>query len=83
MDRKSQQIEAERNYDFFQRKLSEFLDQQEGRYALLRQCNIIGFFDAPGEADAAGYQKFPDGIFSIQQVICEPVHLGLYSNAAD
>ena len=44
---------------------------------------MIGFYDRPGDADADGARRFPDELYSIQQVTDEPVELGLYANAAD
>lgn len=44
--------QAEQNCDFLQSNLREFLAGAEGRYALLRDKALIGFFDAPGKADA-------------------------------
>ncbi len=71
--------EVEHNYDFFQRNMSEYLPKQFGRYALLRHCKIIGFFDNATEAEERG-EQFSDGLYSIQLVDPEPVNLGLYSN---
>jgi hypothetical protein len=37
-------------------------------YALYKSLRLLGYFDTPGEAFAAGLAKFPDGTFSIQEV---------------
>ncbi|MBC7987239.1 MAG: hypothetical protein H7X93_11325 [Sphingomonadaceae bacterium] len=74
--------EVDQNFDYFQRNLTQFLRPHLGRFALLRQRHVVGFFDKPGEANAAGARQFSDGLYSIQQVTDEPVDLGLYSNAA-
>ncbi|HEY0445057.1 MAG TPA: hypothetical protein VGD19_01245 [Allosphingosinicella sp.] len=37
-------------------------------YALYKSLNLLGYFDSPGEAFAAGISQFPDGAFSIQEV---------------
>jgi hypothetical protein len=73
--------EVDANFDFFQRRLSEYLDYEAGKFALLRHRAVVGFYTDPGAADEAGHRKFPDGLYSIQEVTAEPVHLGLYSNA--
>ncbi|WP_420606821.1 hypothetical protein [Novosphingopyxis sp.] len=82
MDRDVQRTEVDRNYDFFSRNLARFLPAHEGEYALLRHQEIVSFFSNAGDAYAQGAKQFRDGIFSIQEVDPEPVHLGLYSNAS-
>lgn len=74
-------IEVDRNYDWFQRNLSLFLDAHRDRYALLKSASVVEFFDAPGEAYRGGLSRYPDRIFSIQQVTDEPVELGFMSIA--
>lgn len=37
-------------------------------YALYKSLRLLGYFDSPGEAFAAGISQFPDGAFSIQEV---------------
>jgi hypothetical protein len=71
--------EVERNYDYFQRHLAEFMPAEYRRYALLRDSRVVGFFDDAAEAELKG-EGFPDGLYSIQLVDPEPVNLGLYSS---
>jgi len=44
--------------------------------------DIIDFFAKPGDANRAGVERFPDGIFSIQEVTDEPIDLGFWSHVA-
>lgn len=81
MDARSLSQEVDANFDFFQRRLSEFLEGQAGKFALLRHRAVVGFYSDPGAADEEGHARFPDGLYSIQEVTDEPVNLGLYSNA--
>ena len=83
MDAHDIRTEIARNFDAFQRTLAAILPMQRNRFALLRHGAVVGFFDKPGAADAAGALQFADGLYSIQQVTDEPVELGLYANAAD
>ena len=83
MDWTELRTEIARNFDAFQRTLTTILPMQRNRFALLRHGAVVGFFDRPGAADAAGSAQFNDGLYSIQQVTDEPVELGLYANAAD
>ncbi|AXJ95253.1 MULTISPECIES: hypothetical protein [unclassified Sphingomonas] len=73
--------EIARNFDVFQRRLGEYLDQHYGEYALLRDGQVVAFFPSAGEADGAGWAQFADGLYSIQQITPEPIELGLYANA--
>ena len=79
MDVRELSVEVDRNYDFFQRHMAEYLPREYGRYALLRHCEIIAFFDDAAEAETRG-EEFTDGIYSIQLVDPAPVNLGFYSN---
>jgi hypothetical protein len=79
MDVRELTVEVDRNYDYFQRHMTEYLPAHYGEYALLRHCEVIGFFEDADEAEAEG-EQFGDGIYSIQLVDPEPVNLGLYSN---
>jgi hypothetical protein len=71
--------EVDRNYDYFQRHMTEFLPKEFGRYALLRNEQIVGFFDRADSAEERG-EQFEDGIYSIQLVDPAPINLGAFSN---
>ncbi len=77
------QSEIDHNYDFFQRRLSKWLPLHRGKFALIRSKQVIDFFDGPGEAYRAGLNRFPDEIFSIQEVEDRPAEMGLMSLALD
>ena len=81
----SEQIEAEvdKNFDFFQRVVSGLLDDHSGEFALLRHQQIVEFFSSSVSAITAGYRKYSDGLFSVQEVVNTPVDLGFYSHAAN
>ena len=73
--------EVQSNFDFFQRNLADYLPQHEGKFALLRNCGVIRFFNSAFEAEAAGEKEFTDGLYSIQQVSQMPADLGFFSYA--
>ncbi len=75
--------EIDANYDYFARNLAQFLSHHKGQYALLKNRHVVRFFEAPGTAYRFGKTEFPDGIFSIQEVIEEPVDLGFFSHVAN
>jgi hypothetical protein len=75
--------EIDENFDFFQRNLSRYLKDHRGQFALLRSRAVIEFFDGPGEAYRSGLARFPDELFSIQEVEDRPAEMGLMSLALD
>ena len=82
MDAARQKVEVDQNYDVFMRMLSDILAEHRDEYALMRNREIVGFFKKPGDANRAGVESFPDGIFSIQEVTDEPIDLGFWSHVA-
>jgi len=72
--------EVDRNYDAFMRVLGSILDEHRDQLALMRDGEIVGYFDKPGDAYRAGLERFADGIFSIQEVTDEPIDLGFWSH---
>ncbi len=73
--------EIDKNFDFFQRNVARFAEENSGRYALIRDCSVVGFFDTIVGAEIEGMSRFADDIFSIQEVTSEPVDLGFFSHA--
>lgn len=73
--------EIETNFDFFQRSLRDFLLSHEGKFALLKGGALVHFFDSAFEAEAAGEERFADGLYSIQKVTKSPADLGFFSYA--
>jgi hypothetical protein len=82
MDEK-RQAEIDRNFDFFQRNLANWLQDHEGEFALLRNQELVGFFPGPGEAYRAGLARFEDELFSLQEVDDRPAEMGMMSLALD
>ena len=58
-------------------------EASRGLYALLRSMAIVDYFDGPGDAYRAGLARFPDEIFSIQEVEDRAAEMGLTSLALD
>jgi ribosomal protein RSM22 (predicted rRNA methylase) len=73
--------EIDSNFDAFQRHLSASLAEHRGEFALLRHGRIVDYFEGPGAALVAANQRFPDQLFSIQEVSDEPIDLGVWSHA--
>jgi hypothetical protein len=80
MDVQRQRQEVDRNYDAFTRVLGAILADHRDELALMREGRIVAYFDTPRQALEAASEKFPDGIFSIQEVTDEPIDLGFWSH---
>jgi hypothetical protein len=80
MDVERQRQEVDRNYDAFMRMLGSILSEHRDQLALMRDGEIVGYFDTPRKALLAAHERFPDGIFSLQEVTDEPIDLGFWSH---
>lgn len=80
---KRQEEEVRENFKVFQKILPEILDEHEGEFALMRNRKIVGFYDSHDDAFAMGFEKFDDGVFSVQKVTDSPDDLGWFSHAVD
>lgn len=82
MDHEAQRAEVDRNYDVFMRMLASLLPDHRNEWALMRDGQIVGLFAKPGKANCAGVKRYPDAIFSIQEITDEPIDLGFWSHVA-
>ena len=77
------QQEIDQNLEFFLRELPTIPAENQGKFALIRQQQIVAFYDTAADAVRAGNTQFPDKLFSIQQVTTVSTNLGFYSYARD
>ncbi len=82
MDRAILEQEVSANYDAFQRVVGRLIASHRDQFALMRNAQIVEFFEKPGEAYRAGVARFSDARFSIQEVTEEPIDLGFFSHVA-
>jgi hypothetical protein len=80
VDRIRQARQVDENYDAFMRLIGEILPEHRGQLALMRDRQIVAYFDKPGEAYRTAVSRYPDGVFSIQEVTDEPIDLGFWSH---
>ena len=73
--------QVEGNYEAFTTRLNEFIPSHVNRYALMRNGEIVEFYNTYTDAWRTGNKFFEDGLFSIQKVTRTPVDLGFYSRA--
>ena len=77
------QAEVDRNFDSFQRVVHQYLPKKQGEWALLRHGDLIEFYASASEAESAGMARFPDDLFSIQEVTDDVVDLGFFSHVVN
>lgn len=74
--------QVERNYRAFAEKLPSLATSHNGKFALMRDGQIVEFFDTARDAYVAGQKLFKDDqLFSVQEVVEAPVDLGFFSHA--
>jgi hypothetical protein len=78
---RTKQEEVNRNFEFFRRELSKLLPQHRGKFALIHDGSVVGFFDTAVDANTAGNKLYEDRLFSIQKVTEEIGDLGFFSHA--
>jgi hypothetical protein len=75
------QEQLKRNYDAFVEKLPELLPLHGGKFALMRDGEIIEFFDSARDAVLSGTKAYPDKEFSVQEVADRAANLGFLTYA--
>lgn len=70
-----------RNYEAFEKMLPSLINAAKGRFALMRDQELVGLFDGASAAHFAGAEKFADGLFSVQKVEEGAISLGFFSYA--
>lgn len=71
--------ELKRNYNAFLGALPAVIENHAGEYALMRQGRIVEYFDSARTALLSGRQRYPDELFSVQEVTSAKADLGWYS----
>lgn len=76
-----QRREVERNFRAFRTLLPALLKNHANKFALMRDEEVVDFFDTSNDAFVAGTHLYEDRRFSIQEVTDQPVDLGYLSHA--
>lgn len=71
----------DKNYAAFEKALPRIMQQYSGRFALMRNAEIVDYYDTARDAVTAGGRLYEDGEFSVQEVTLTPVNLGYFSYA--
>ncbi len=70
------------NFQAFKALLPELIPTHAGKLAVMRDGEILGFFDSYADAVRFGQDRFGEiGNFSVQEVTTRVVSLGFYSYA--
>jgi hypothetical protein len=75
----SRQQIVDENYEAFVKNLPDIIATQKGKFALMRNQEIVAFFDTDLDAITAGNIFYDDGQFTIQEVTQTPINLGIFS----
>lgn len=59
----------ERNVQAYEQQLPRLLPNEEGKFALIRQAEIVDVLETEEAAMAAGYERFGGGEFLIKEVL--------------
>lgn len=73
--------EIEKNFAAFQSVVGNLVPEHEGKFALMRNAEVVAVYEKLVDALLAGHTDFQDGMFSIQEVTTKPLDLGFYSHA--
>ena len=80
--RAAQEREVDANYRAFKALEDGLSHELDGKYALLREREIIGFYDDAVAAYEAGLRLYPDRRFSMQEVRAKPLDFGWFSHVS-
>ena len=76
------QEQIEQNYYAFAKQLPQLAARHNGQFALMRDGEIVEFFDTARDAYVAGQKLFAeDKLFSVQEITVTPIDLGFFSHA--
>ena len=73
--------EIERNYQAFKKMEQNFEEQDDGKFALLKNGKLIEILANKIDAHRMGIKLFEDEIYSIQEIRTSPHDLGFMSYA--
>jgi len=63
-----QEKEVHANYGVFKKHLPRLLKEHRGKYILLRKGELLDMFDTRQDAYEEGSKRFPDFVFSVQEI---------------
>lgn len=70
-----QWVEAKENEKYFLTQLDSLLPDHEGQAVLIHNQEFIEFYDEFMDAFYVGYARYPDGMYSVQEVTKTPQYI--------
>ena len=70
----------DRNYAAFEKALPDLVKTDSGRFAVIRDEKVVNCFDTARDAALSANLIYTDQNFSIQEIIANPVDLGVFSH---
>lgn len=77
---KTNQQVVDENYVAFKHRLPDLMKTDAGRFAVLRDRQVVRMFDGFAEAAEFCRFRFPDGLCSVQEITVNPVDMGYFSH---
>jgi len=78
-----QKKEVRANYDVFEKHLPRLLKEHRGKYILLRKSEMLDMFNTWREAYEEGGRRFPDFVFSVQEITDFVAYIGYSPDPTD
>ena len=79
--RARQKREVDANYKAFKARFDELYREHPGKYALMRDREVVAFFSGFNDAMTAGRLLYGNGVFSVQHVTLNKLDLGYWNHA--
>ncbi|MEX0644917.1 MAG: hypothetical protein WD076_06385, partial [Parvularculaceae bacterium] len=66
---------VDRNYEAFTAKLAQLIERHRGKFALMRDGEVVEMFTTLRDAHMAAKRRYSDDLYSIQEITDAPVDL--------
>lgn len=76
MDTKKKIEQVDKNYEYFKKHLDGIYADKKDKFVLIKDQEFVGYFSSQEDALEAGNLKYEDGLFSVQKVTKDIIHLG-------
>jgi hypothetical protein len=75
------QAEIDANYKAFLKLLPNLMEKHAGKFVIMRDKEVVDFFDTARDAIIHATRTYDDGLFSVQEIIQSSTDLGWFSHA--
>jgi hypothetical protein len=67
-DARKRAEERDRNLEYFMKVLPTIIDQRRGKFVIIRNQRIVGYYDTVLDASYSASKTYPDGNYSMEPV---------------